>query len=160
MLEDPRFWVAIAFFVFVGLTYKKIAGFVFRALDDRSAKIKVELDEARRLREEAEQVLKQYQQKQSEYLKEAENILASAQHDADAMRSFTEQELRTALEARMGQALERIAQEENNAIADVRNHVVDIALAAARSLIVDHVSTMSQEDLVKLALSDIERKIH
>ncbi len=160
MLEDPRFWVAVSFFAFVMLAYKKVAGFAVRALDERSAKIKQELDEARRLREQAEQVLAQYKQKQSEYLQEAEQILANARRDADLMRNHTEEELKGILETRMKHALDRIAQEESHAIADVRNHVVDIALAAARTLIVDQVSTMSQEDLVKLALTDIERKIH
>lgn len=160
MLTDPRFWVAVAFFALVALSYKKIASFAVRALDERSAKIKSELDEARRLREEAEAVLEQYKQKQAEYLQEAENMLANARKDADAMRAFTETELKGALEIRMKQALERIAQEESNAVAEVRNHVVDIALSAARALIADHVSSMSQDELIKLALSDIERKIH
>ena len=57
-------------------------------------------------------------------------------------------------------AMDRIAQEETQAVADVRNHVVDLALAAARSLIAEHVATLSQDDLMKLALTDIERKIH
>ena len=159
-LEDPRFWVAVAFVMFIALSYKKISSLATRALDDRSAKIKADLDEASRIRAEAEEVLKQYKQKQAEYLKEAESILATATKDAEALRSFTEQELKIALDARMKTAVDRIAQEEAKAIADVRNHVVDIALSAARALIVDHVSTMSQDELVKLALSDIERKIH
>lgn len=160
MLYDPHFWVTVAFFCVVALSYKKVASLVSRTLDDRSARIRAELDEARRLRMEAEAVLEQYRQKQAEYLKEAEDMLAAARRDTDAMRSFTETELKAALEVRMKQALERIAQEESNAIDDVRNHVVDIALAAARTLIADHVSSMSQDELVKLALSDIERKIH
>ena len=160
MLEDPRFWVSVAFFIFIALSYKKVAAMAIRSLDERSARIKTELDEAQRLRLEAEQVLQQYKQKQAEYLKEAESILASAMKDAETLRTFSEQELKATLEARMKHAVDRIAQEESQAIAEVRNHVVDIALAAARALIVDHVSTMSQDDLVKLALADIERKIH
>ena len=160
MLEDPRFWVSVAFFIFIALSYKKVAAMAIRSLDDRSAKIKSELDEAQRLRVEAEQVLQLYKQKQAEYLKEAESILASAVKDAETLRTFSEQELKATLEARMKHAVDRIAQEESQAIAEVRNHVVDIALAAARALIVDHVNTMSQDDLVKLALADIERKIH
>jgi F-type H+-transporting ATPase subunit b len=160
MLSDPRFWVAVSFFIFFALTYKKIAAFAFRSLDDRSAKIGVELSEARRLRDEAEAILQQYKQKQAEYLKEAERMLANARTDADSLRAYAEKEMNATLEGRTKQAIERIAQEEQQAINDVRNHVVDIALSAARSLIVDHVSTLSQDELVKLALSDIERKIH
>ena len=160
MLEDPRFWVAVAFVTFIALSYKKVAARTVRSLDDRSAKIKAELDEASRLRAEAEAILQQYRQKQAQYLKEAEGILANAVKDAEKLRSFSEAELKATLDARMKQAVERIAQEEGKAIADVRNHVVDIALAAARALIVEHVSTMPQDELVQLALTDIERKIH
>ena len=160
MLEDPRFWVAVAFFTFVILSYKKIAMLLLKALDDRSAKIKQELDQARSLREEAEGMLAEYKEKQAHYLKEAESILNDAKRDADAMRAHGETELKTALEERMKHALDRIAQEEANALNEVRNHVVDIALAAARALIAEHVSTLSQDELVKLALTDIERKIH
>jgi F0F1-type ATP synthase membrane subunit b/b' len=60
----------------------------------------------------------------------------------------------------MKQAVEKIEQEEVKAINDVRNHVIDIALAAARAIIIDHVGSLSQEELVKLALSDMERKVH
>ena len=160
MLEDPRFWVAVAFFTFVILSYKKIAMLLLKALDDRSAKIKQELDQARSLREEAEGMLAEYKEKQAHYLKEAESILNDAKRDADAMRAHGETELKTALEERMKHALDRIAQEEANALNEVRNHVVDIAIAAARALIAEHVSTLSQDELVKLALTDIERKIH
>lgn len=160
MLEDPRFWVAVAFFIFFALFYKKIARFAFGSLDARGAKIKHELDEARRLREEAQGILEQYKQKQAHYLKEAEQILADAKRDADTLRAQAEKNMNAQLEGRTKQAMDRIAQEEAQAITDVRNHVVDVALAAARSLIVEHVGSLSQDELVKLALSDIERKIH
>lgn len=159
-MDDPRLWVAASFAIFVALVYRKLSRFACRALDDRSAQIQHELDEARRLREAAESVLKEYQIKQAEYLQEAEQMLESARTDANAMRAYAEKELEAQLEARTRQAMERIAQEEGQAVSEVRDHVVDIALAAARALIADHVSKMPQEELVKLALSDIERKIH
>src|SRR5271155_4513917 len=116
MLEDPRLWVATAFVLFVLVSYKKIGGFIVRALDQRAAKIKAELDEARRLREEAAQMLAQYKQKQAEYLKEAESLLSDARRDANLLRAHADQELKAALAARTKHALERIAQEENKAI--------------------------------------------
>ncbi len=160
MLEDPRFWVAVSFFAFVVGTYKKVSSLAMKALDSRSAKIKQELDEARSLREQAEAVLAQYKQKQAEYLQEAEMLLANARRDAETMRVTAEADLKASLDTRQKQAMDRIAQEETNAIAEVRNHVVDMALTAARTIIADHVSSMSQDDLVKMALSDIDRKIH
>jgi F-type H+-transporting ATPase subunit b len=160
MLYNPVFWVAFAFVMVVALSYKKGSRMLIASLDNRSAKIASELSRARKLREEAEAVLAEYKRRQGEYFKEADAILASARKDADALAGYTEKELRDALDGRMKQALEKIAQEEARAVADVRNHVVDLSLAAARSIIVEHVSSMSQEELVRLALSDIERKIH
>ena len=160
LLTDPRTWVTAAFLTFVLLAYKKIAALIANGLDNRTARIKSELDEARRLREEAEAVLAEYKQKQAEYLKEAEQMLESAKNDAQQLRAYAETELKASLDARMKQAVERIAQEEASAINDVRDHVVDIALAAARNIISDQVGTMSQAELIKLALADIHRKVH
>lgn len=160
ILADPKIWVSAAFIVFVLLAYKKLTAFAAGALDKRSERIKFELDEARRLREEAEAVLADYKQKQDEYLKEAETLLENARRDADTMREYAHAELKASLESRMKQAIERIAQEEATAVSDVRDHVVDIALAAARNIISDQVGSMSQEELIKLALTDIERKVH
>ncbi len=159
-LSDPKFWVAVSFFAMVALGYKKVSAFITGALDQRSAKIKAELDHARTLREQAEAVLAEYKKKQAEYLKEAETMLAKAREDATLLNKQAERELKDLLDSRMKQALEKIAREETQAIQDVRNHVVDIALAAARAAITNHVGKLTQEDLIKLALADIERKIH
>ena len=160
MLSDPRFWVAVALVVGVAVGYKKIVGCGLRAVDERAAKIKAELDQARALREEAQALLAQYQQKQAEYLKEAETMLESARRDADLLRAQAEKDLNAQLEARTKQAMDRIAQEESQAVNDVRNHVVDIALATARSMIAEQMAKTSQDDMVKAAIADIERKIH
>ncbi len=160
MLQDPQFWVCVAFIAFVALVYKKAFLFSTKALDSRSAKIKEELDQARTLREEAETVLADYKRKQAEYLKEAEEMIARARDDANTFRAQAEKQLKSDMEIRTKQAIDKIAREENQAIQDVRNHVVDIALSAARAVIIDHVGNLSQDELVKLAIADIERKIH
>jgi F-type H+-transporting ATPase subunit b len=157
---DPRFWVAVAFVLFVALSFKKIKLPLLRALDARSEKIRNELDRARILREDAEIVLADYKKKQAEYLKEAEAMLAKAREDAEVLTRQAEKDLKETLEGRTRQAMEKIAREEELAIQEVRNHVVDIALASARAVIVSHVGKLPQEELIKLALADIERKIH
>ncbi|MFW0777110.1 MAG: hypothetical protein ACN2B6_05260 [Rickettsiales bacterium] len=159
ILHQPTFWVAAAFVIFVAAAYKKISALLIGALDGRTQKIKEELDQAQNLRQEAEQVLAEYKQKQAEYVKEAESMLVKARENADTFNQNAEKELKAVLDARMKIAVERIEMEEERAIEDVRNHVVDIALAAARAIIVDHAGA-SQDEMVKLALADIERKIH
>ncbi len=160
ILHNPVFWVAASFALFVILSFKKAKALLLGALDGRSARIADELSRARRLREEAENVLAEYKKRQAEYMKEAEAMLNKAREDADALTLRSEKELKETLDGRMKQALDKIAREEDLAIQEVRNHVVDIALAAARAVIVTHVGKLPQEELIKLALADIERKIH
>ena len=160
IMHEPKFWVAVSFALFVALAFKKGKSLLLGMLDARSAKIAIELEQARALRIEAERILADYQQKQAAYLKEATTMLEKARDDAEMMRTQAERDLKEAMDARTRQAMERIEQEETKAIADVRNHVVDIALAAARAIIIEQSGTVSQDELVKLALSDIERKIH
>ncbi|MFO0388796.1 MAG: F0F1 ATP synthase subunit B [Alphaproteobacteria bacterium] len=160
ILHNPTFWVAVSFIGFVLLSFKKIKAILLKTLDDRTANIRIELDTARKLRDEAEAILADYRRKQAEYMQEAEQMLVKARADADAYRINAEKDLKTSMEARTQQALDKIAQEESKAIQDVRNHVVDIALAAARSILIEHVSKLPQDELVKLVVSDIERKIH
>lgn len=159
MLEDPHFWVAVAFVLFVLLAYKKVSSMLITSLDARRERIRFELEEAQRLRQEAEAILADYKQKQAQSLKEAEQIIADARRDAESMTRHAENELKASLDARMKNALERIAQEETRAVEDVRNHVTDLALTAARTLVAEQ-ARQSQDELVKQALSDIERKVH
>lgn len=157
-LEDPRTWVALAFVLFIAAFAKKIGGAVAKGLDARAERIRSELQEASRLRREAETLLAEYRQKQAAYVKEAETMLADAHRDAQALRLQAEKELQAALDARTKQAMDRIAQEEANAVNEIRNHVVDTALAAVHTLIESQ--DAAQDELLSQALSDIERKVH
>ena len=160
LLHNPTFWVAIAFAVFVILAAKPVARLLTRSLDDRALKIKTELDEARRLREEAEAVLAAYQQKQRESLREAEAILSMAREEANRFNTEKKAELQQALDKRMKLGLEKIAQAEAKALEDVQSHVVDIAIGAARTIIQEHMTKGAADDLFKTALEGIERKLH
>lgn len=158
--SNPQFWVSAAFVLLVVLGYKKVSSLMVGFLDSHADKIKAELEMASRLRAEAEEALAVYKQKQSEFAKEAEIILEKAREDANINSANAQAELKATLDARLKQAMEKIAQEEAAAIAEVRNHVLDITLAAARSVIVEQMAVISQDEFVKLAVADIERKIH
>lgn len=158
--SEPKLWVAIAFILLIALSYKKVGAFFAEILDNRSSEIKSELDAVRKLREEAEEILALYKQKQAEFSQEAENILAKAREDAKRNSAHAQAELKVALDARKKNALEKIAQEESAAIADVRNRIVDITLAAVHNLLSEQLASTPQDESVKLVISDIERKIH
>lgn len=158
--QDPKFWTAAAFFLFVALASKPIGRALAKMLDTRSAQIASELAEAKKLREEAQATLNLYRQKQQESLKEAENLLTKAKEDAIRMSAQAEVELKAAMDKRMKLAADRIAQSEAKALADVQNNVVDMAIAAARSLIQKHLEREGGKELIKQAASELERKLH
>jgi F-type H+-transporting ATPase subunit b len=157
---DPRFWVAIAFVVFMALASRPIGRAFGKVLDARSVEIAAELAQARALREEAQATLELYRKKQAESLAEAENLLLRAKQDAARMADRAEAELKAALDKRMKLAADRIAQSETKALADVQNHVVDIAIAAARALIQEHLSRSGSKELISQAAAELERKLH
>jgi F-type H+-transporting ATPase subunit b len=161
LFHEPKFWVAMGFLGFIALAmYLKLPGMLTRMLDERSLRIRQELEQARSLREEAEKTLAEYKHMQAQYLQEAEAMLKKAQADADAFRAQANIELKAAMAARMQGAMDRIAQEEKKAVQDVRNHVVDIVLAATRAMLAERPAQAQQDELVKLALADIEHKLH
>src|SRR5262249_62309668 len=85
-IYEPETWVAIAFLIFVGVVIKLgLPNLLFKALDDRSARIKAELDEALKLRREAEALLAEYRRTQGEAARTAESIILNASADTDRM---------------------------------------------------------------------------
>src|SRR5437868_12911086 len=114
-LEAPTTWVALSFILFLALLSKPIARAIGRALDERSARIGKELEEAMRLKQEAEKVLAQYHQRQRECMQEAELILKQTREDAARMREEAEIALKIALKRRTDTAIEKIAQAETKA---------------------------------------------
>lgn len=159
-ISTPQFWVSAAFILLVALSFKKIGKLLAGVLDGHAAKIKAELDAARQIRMEAEETLRLYKRKQLEFSKEAEEILAKARADAAASSARAQAELKAALDIRTKQAVDKIAQEESAAIADIRGRIVAIAVLAAHNIISEQMNTTSQDELIKFTISDIEQKIH
>lgn len=133
---EPEFWVAVSFFLFLGLAlylgvHKKLA----TALDARSASIAKELDEARRLREEAQSVLADYRTKQSSVDSEVAAIVSLAAKEAGSLAAETRVSMKEHFERRTKLAEEKIARAEMEAVRELRSDVVEIAIAAAQNLI-------------------------
>ena len=159
-LSDPEIWVAVAFIIFVALTAKPIGRAIAKGLDGRAAKIKAQLDEARALRDEAERLLAEHQRKQIAAVKEAEGILARAREEAERIRRETTANLEAALTRREKMAMDKIAQAEAQAVADVRNQAVDIAMAAAAKLLKEGIDSGKGDELIDSAIKELDRKLH
>lgn len=160
LLSDPTFWVAVSSTSFVLLIIvAKIPGRVAIMLDARSALIAKELDEARRLREEAQALLASYQQKQSEAEKEALDIVVQARNEAERLAMETKKSLDAQIARRAKMAQDKIAQAEAQALAEVRAAASDIAIGAAGRVISDKMSRDRAGQLIDAAIRELPSKI-
>jgi F-type H+-transporting ATPase subunit b len=136
MLQTADFWVAVAFIAFFAvLYYFKVHTLIGKALDNRAVAIKEELDQARRLREEAQTLLADYQKKQRNAEREAAEIVEEARRNAEAYAQETRAAMKDSLERRTRQAQEKIARAEAQAVEEVRAAAVDAAIAAAEKVL-------------------------
>ena len=157
---DPEFWVAASFVLFFIIATKPILRSLNKMLDARSLMIEQELAEAKKLREEAEEVLASYKKRQQESLNESETLIATATKEANAIAKQAEAQAAQVLDKRMKLALEKIAQAENKAMQEVQEHIADIAVSVARALMIEHVKRTGDMEIVKQAASELERKLH
>ena len=148
-LESPETWVAAAFLIFVAFMLWKAVKPMLASLDARAARIKAELDEAQRLRDEAQHLLAEYKRKQRDAIREAEEQLRTAEEEAERQRKRREQ-----------QALDRIAQAESEALAEVRTMAVDLSVNATRKLLAESVDAKKAEALVDDAIKSLPQKLH
>jgi F-type H+-transporting ATPase subunit b len=159
-LSNPETWVAAAFIIFVALTAKPIGRAIGKGLDDRAAKIKAQLDEARALRDEAERLLAEHQRKQIAAVKEAETILARAREEGERLRRDSTANLEAAFARREKMAIDKIAQAEAQAVADVRNQAIAVAIAAAAKLLSENIDAGKADALIEDSIRELDRKLH
>lgn len=161
ILHEAEFWVGVGFFIVVGLIiYKRVPGMIGRALDARAAAIAKELDAARKLREEAQALLEQYQRKQRDADKEAEAIIIEARAEAERYAKEAQVALKSQIERRAKAAQDKISQAEAQAIAEIRNLAADAAAAAAEKLIATKLDEKRAGELIKKSLGEIPSKLN
>ena len=160
MLDNPAFWVAIAFFCFLALLgYLKVPAMIGRALDARALAIKAELDEARRLREEAAKLLEDYRARHRAAEDEAKTIVEQARRDAEALAGLTRNALAETLERRTRQAEEKIARAEAQATSEVRAAAVDAAISAAVKILAQRTAGATGAGLVDQAIAGLKGRL-
>ena len=133
---------------------------VLGLLDGRADKIRAELDDANRLKEEAQATLAGYQRRQRDALEEAERIVEHARQEAERLRAQAVETLEEQLRRREAQAMERIAQAERAAAAAVRDAASDAAIAAARQVIADSLDTATASGLIDAAITELPAKLN
>lgn len=133
---DATFWAFIALLIFFAIViYFKVPGLITRALDARIARIEADLEEAKRLREEAQALLAEYERKRKAAESEAEEIVAAATDEAERMTAEAEEALQDMVARRTRAVEDKIAQAEAQALSEVRARSADVAIEAARLLL-------------------------
>jgi F-type H+-transporting ATPase subunit b len=161
MVTTPELWVLLSFVLFVAiLVYYKIPPIVVKALDDRAEQIRSELNEAHRLREEARSILADYQRKRLDAEKEAQDIVATAQRDAQAYAEEQRKAMTETLQRRMRLAEEKIARAEEQAVHDIRSRAADVAISAAEIVIARQLKGKSAKSLVEKSVKDVGTKLN
>ena len=159
MLE-AEFWVAIAFALFLGvLGYFGAHKSLVKAIDDRRNRIKSELDDACRLKEEAQALLEGYQRRRQEVEREAQAIIAGAQAESERLAAEAVAKVEDFVARHTKMAQDKIAQAEAQALADVRSAAADAAVAAASSVLAATVKGTIAEKLLAEGIADLRTKL-
>ena len=159
-LQQAETWVAAGFIIFVLALARPVGRAMTSSLDKRTDAIKVELDEAQRLREEAQHTLAEYQRKQRDALAEVEGIIAEAREEAKRMQRASEERTEQSLQRREQQALDMIAAAEARAVADVRAFTADVAIEATRHILTEVVEGQKGNELINDAIQEVPAKLN
>jgi F-type H+-transporting ATPase subunit b len=160
-LADAEFWVAVAFLMFLGLLgWIGAHRMITDALDSRAARIKTELDEARRVRDEAEALLAEYKRKRGEADREAEAIVTAARQEAERLAAEAKTKVEEFVARRTKMAETKIAQAEAQALADVRSAAADAAVAAAEKILSETAKGKVGDDLIAQGIRDLKAKLN
>lgn len=158
---DASFWALVGLVLFFALIiYLKVPGKITSGLDKRADDIKDELEEARRLREEAQALLSDYQRKRHEAEEEAANIVAEANAEAERLTAETNRALEEMIARRSKAAEDKIAQAETQAIAEVRSKAADIAVQAAEGILAAKVKDKVADDILADSISQVKANLN
>lgn len=157
---DATFWVAIGFIVFIAAVARTAYKIVTTALDERADRIRTQIEEAEHLAADAEAAFADFQKRQSEADAEVEVIVANAEQEAKRFAERSAAELEQSLKRREQQAMDRIAQVEAAAVAEVRARAAEISIAATRRLLVEQLTAKRANALIDAAIEDLPKKMH
>jgi F-type H+-transporting ATPase subunit b len=161
MFAEPEFWVAVGFVIFVAvLVYVGVPKMMTKALDDRAKRVQDELNEARRLKEEAQKLLAEYQAKQRQADEEAAAIVAGAKAEAERFAAEAKVKMEEFVARRSKMAETKIAQAEAQAVADVRAAAAEAAVSAAEKILTDSVKGKVADDLLARGIGDVKTKLN
>ncbi len=158
--EDANFWILIAFVTFIGVFGRKAWSAITKALDGRRDKIQADLDEAQRLREEAQGVLAQYERKRREAEAEALQMVEHAKVEAERHANDAKRALEETMRRREEAAMQRIQQAETDALREVREAAASLAVEATAQLIRENLDEARADAMIERSIREMSEKLH
>lgn len=160
LFSDPTFWVGVAFLGFIALLiYYKVPALVTKGLDGRSEALRKEIEEARKLRDEAANLLADYKRRQADAQKEADAIIDRARQEAAALAAESRTSLTEMLARRSRLAEDKIARAGAQATADVRVAAIDAAVGAAHGIIGGKLKGGAGSDLLHKSIAEVKARL-
>tara|TARA_B110000977_G_C11007577_1_gene466368 strand:+ start:250 stop:807 length:558 start_codon:yes stop_codon:yes gene_type:complete len=160
-LANTDFVVALGLAVFIGiLIYFKVPSLIGGMLDGRAESISTEIEEARKLREDAQTLLASYERKQKEVQEQADRIVAAAKQEANAAAAQARADLEVSVTRRLAAAEEQIESAQASAIKEVRDQAVLIAIAASRDIIGKQMTATDGNKLIDDGIAQVDAKLH
>jgi F-type H+-transporting ATPase subunit b len=161
MFSEPEFWVAVAFVILMGVfAYFGVHRTVLTTLDHRRDRIKAELDDARRLKEEAAKLLAEYRARHASAEREAQDIIEAAKAEAERIASEVRAKMEDFVVRRTKTAESKIALAEAQALADVRAAAADAAVTAASTILSQSVKGPIADDLLAKGIAEVKAKLN
>lgn len=161
MTRMAEFWVAVAFGIFLLiLLWYRVPRMIAKALDERAEAIRKELDEARRLREDAQALLADYQRKHRGAGEEANAIVDQARREAEVFAEETRAQLKDSLERRTRLAEDKITRAESQAVDEVRAAAVELAIAAAEKILREKAAGAGGTSLIDQSIRDLKGRLN
>jgi F-type H+-transporting ATPase subunit b len=158
---EPETWVAIAFVILMGVfAWLGVHRTVLTALDNRAERIKAELDDARRLKEEAARVLAEYEARRASAEREAEEIVTNARAEAGRIAADAKAKMEDFVARRTKTAESKIALAEAQAVADVRAAAAEAAVTAASTILSQSVKGQVADDLLAKGIVEVRQKLN
>jgi F-type H+-transporting ATPase subunit b len=154
-LTESRTWVGIAFVLFFVIFGKRLWLALASLLDARAEAIRRELEEAARLREEAQRMLRDAELRRDAALKEAQELIAGAKVQAEQLAAAAAEEARAAARRREQMAIDRIASAEKAAVDELRITAAEVATEAARQVIAEGLTPATDARLIDHAINQL-----
>jgi len=160
-LRNTDFVVLLAFLLFLGvLVYFKVPGLLAGLLDKRADTIRAELEEARKLREEAQELRASFERKKADVKEQAQRIVAKAKADAEVAAQQARVDLEASIARRLRGAEDQIASAEAAAVREVRDSAINVAIGVAGGLIAKNLSAADAGKLIEDSIATVETRLH